>query len=209
MGIRAVMVEVPVSNRSTNPGEALLTEADGNATKAVRLSIQIKKLSVGAGRLIGDNEVLLVLDAGDSLALLRSSKELFAGLETRVNCLLGDSTMGPASDNPAAAREIIDGEITSLAASTILTTAAPPPPVAGCNGLVMKARNFKPLVVVVEEEDEELEFPQESRIRHAASKAVTVSKALFNLGLRRAFRNNNLDARKRIITERNTLPAAS
>jgi hypothetical protein len=69
----------------------------------------------------------------------------------------------------------------------------------------MKARNFRPLVVVVEE-DEELEFPQESRIRQAASRAMTVSKALFNLGLRRAFRNNNLDARKRIITERKDLP---
>jgi hypothetical protein len=59
----------------------------------------------------------------------------------------------------------------------------------------MKARNLSPLVTVFEEVDG-LELPQESRIRQAASKRMIVSEALFNLGLRRALRNNELDARK-------------
>lgn len=108
---------------------------------------------------------------------------------------LGDKTIGPTSKTPAEAKGIKENDSMSFAASTTLITGVPPPPVTGCRGFDTNARNFNPLVVCVEVEDG-VELPQESNAIDAANRTAIISEALFNLGLRRALRNNDLDARK-------------
>jgi hypothetical protein len=94
-------------------------------------------------------------------------------------------------------------ESTSFEASTMFTTGVPPAPL-GKRGFETKARNLSllgPLLVLVLVL-EELELPQETMLTPTAISTKMLTKTLFKPGTPKRMRDRDLDARKRIITER-------
>src|ERR1700689_4854034 len=84
----------------------------------------------------------------------------------------------------------------------------PPPPVPvplGKSGFEIKTRNLSPLglvEIVLAVVPEGLLFPQEIKVTQTAASAKMPIKILFKPGTPKSVKDRDLDARKRIITER-------
>jgi hypothetical protein len=102
-----------------------------------------------------------------------------------------------------ADREMTDRESWSSVASTIFTAGICDPTPLGNSGFETKTRNLSLLgpLLVLAVVLEELEFPQETIATTAASTKMVI-KTLFKPGTPKGMRDRDLDARKRIITER-------
>jgi len=117
---------------------------------------------------------------------------------------LGESAISPGW-TLSPAKDTIDVESMSCNPSTMFRTGelVPVTPVApGYSGLEMKTRNVRPLglwVVVLEEEPP---LPQEIMVTLTAMSTNMLRKSLFKPGTPKSVKDRDLDARKRIITER-------
>src|SRR5450432_1876845 len=107
----AVTAAVTMLNLPTPPGDCPGMGALGMATKALVLSVQTNRLSVGAGRAIAV--------AVTSVALSTTAITLLDGLTTRVRSRFGDNAIMPASGSTPASETPAVAAIISLDASTI------------------------------------------------------------------------------------------
>src|ERR1700674_204955 len=158
-------------------------------------------LSVKPGRLIagtGVLEVPLVVCAMASVELSMSATEFPEGLKIMENFKLGETAISPGCAL-LPAKEMRDGDSTSFEASTMFSTGEFPAPL-GKSGFETKTRNLRPLTACVVLE--ELLFPQEIIVTLAVTSANIVIKVLLKLGTPKSVKDRDLDARKRIITER-------
>lgn len=119
-----------------------------------------------------------------------------------MNLRLGESAISPGCAlSPVNATS--DVESMSCNASTMFRTGklAPVTPVdPGYSGLEMKTRNVRPLglwLVV-----DELPPPQEIMVTLTATSTDMLRKSLFKPGTPKSVKDRDLDARKRIISER-------
>jgi hypothetical protein len=134
-----------------------------------------------------------------SVELSTIATELPVGLKTAVYFRVGETAISPGC-TLLPTKVTTEVESTSCEASTMFSTGAFVPVPLGKSGFETNTRNLRPLglFVVVEE----LLLPQEIMVTLAATSTKMLTKILFKPGTPKSMRDRDLDARKRIITER-------
>ena len=120
-----------------------------------------------------------------------------------MNLRLGESAISPgcelSPDNDTSDVESMSCKASTMFNTGTLVPVAPPP--VGNSGLEIKTRNVRPLGLCVVLDEFPL-LPQEIMVTLTAMSTNMLRKSLFKPGTPKSVKDRDLDARKRIISER-------